>query len=133
VENILTLKQVLPLLIPIVGMLIPIVAIIYGVNAKMRREQLMHETIRQLVEKGQAIPPELLNGGRGLSEADDGPSTRKNTLLGGAVCVATGLGLMVMFFAMNSQSWLWAIGCLPLFVGVAMLVVWRMERKPVVG
>lgn len=128
------LTAVAPLLIPILALSLPIVAIVMGAVAKMRRTELMHETVRQLIAQGREIPPELLR--------DSGPDSLRESAARvyaaggvgrqhyfGAINVAVGLGLMVMFYAMNPGEWLWAIGCLPLFVGLAVLLVWRLEKK----
>ena len=122
-------------LIPIVALFIPIVAIVGVMLSRSRRDQLLHETIRQLSERGQPIPPELLNGT--LHGIDTDPLSglrpvsdhRIALLRGGAVTMAVGLGLIVMFLAMKPDSWLWAIGCVPLFIGVALFLVWRFESR----
>ena len=125
------LSHLAPFLIPIVALLIPIVAIISFYISKSRREQLMHETLRQLSERGQTIPPELLSGSFGaeLKDRQNSNKNRNANLLAGGINVAAGLGLMVMFTAMDRNGWLWAIGCMPLFIGVAMLLVWKYEQK----
>lgn len=123
------LKQLAPFLIPLLALMIPIVAIVGGLVYRSRREELLHETVRQLSERGQSIPPELLDG-KLIDAMKTGKSSSRNSQLrGGAVNIAAGLGLMVMFWAMKPESWLWAIGCIPLFIGVAMLLVWRYESK----
>lgn len=125
------LKHLAPFLIPVLALLIPIVAIIGGFITKARREQLMHETLRQLSERGQPIPPELLSGSFGaeLKNRQDGSWGRNGSLRAGGINIGVGLGLMAMFVAMDPGGWLWAIGCLPLFIGVAMLLVWKYEQK----
>lgn len=127
----LDLRHIVPYLVPIMALLIPIVAIVMGVSAKMRREQLLHETLRQFADKGQPLPPELLAQlGADMGEGTQAPRTRAfNSLLGGAVNLALGLALALMFYAMQPDSWLWAIGCLPGFIGVALLLVWWVELR----
>lgn len=127
----LNMRHVLPFLVPIMALMIPIVAIIMGIQAKMRREQLLHETLRQLADKGQPLPPELLNqlSGDGQASLDAQRRRTNGGLQAGAINVAAGLGLAVMFYLMNPGSWLWAIGCLPGFIGIAMLIVWRVETR----
>jgi len=61
------LQQLGPYLVPILALLIPIVAIVGKHVASIRRDELIHETMRQLSARGQPIPPELLAG---LSHAD---------------------------------------------------------------
>ena len=124
------LKHLAPFLIPIVALMIPIVAIVGGFMTRARREQLLHETVRQLSERGQPIPPELLNEGSGALMPEWSKGRRQRSALNdGLVSIAVGLGLMVMFWAMRPGDWLWAIGCIPLFIGIAKLLVWRFEAK----
>lgn len=128
-----TISDLGPLIIPILGLCIPIVAIVMGVLSRMRRAELMHETVRQLVAQGREIPPQLLDGSLLADRPAGGNSSWQNKsgqLIFGATNVAAGLGVMVMFYAMRPGEWLWAIGCIPLFVGIALLVVWKMESKP---
>jgi|CXWL01.1.fsa_nt_gi hypothetical protein len=125
----LVLKQLFPFLVPIAALMIPIVAIVMTIASKMRRDRLMHETVRQFAEKGLPVPPELFAGRWACERADGEAPGRSNTLRDGAVSVAAGLGLGLMFYMMRPDGWLWAIGSIPLFVGVAMLIVWRIERS----
>jgi hypothetical protein len=116
------LTLIFKLLPAILALMIPIAAIVGGIIVKLRRLQTTHETIRRLGELGQPIPHELL--------AIRDPYSRwspKHQLHVGAVNVGVGLGLMIMFYAIKPGGWMWAIGCVPLFVGIAMLIVWRME------
>jgi hypothetical protein len=127
-----TISNLGPLIIPVLGLCIPIVAIVMGVLARMRRAELMHETVRQLVAQGREIPPQLLDGSLLADRPAGGNSGWQNKsvqLIFGATNAAAGLGLMVMFYAMRPDEWLWAIGCIPLFVGIALLAVWKMESK----
>jgi hypothetical protein len=127
----IVLTYLTPYLIPLLALLIPIVAIVGSLITKSRREQMMHETLRLFAERGQAIPPELLSGSFGaeLKERQNAGINRNAMLYLGGINVGAGLGLVVMFMAMDPRGWLWAIGCLPLFVGVAMLLAWKYEQK----
>jgi hypothetical protein len=49
-----------PILIPVIAMLVPIVWIISWTILKITRLRLLHETVRQLSERGQPIPPEFI-------------------------------------------------------------------------
>lgn len=122
-------KNILPLTIPLVALLIPIVAIVGSYMTRSRREQLLHETVRLLSERGQPIPPELLNSDLCEAPKRNSLGGGRSPLSDGLVGIAIGLGLMVMFWAMRPGDWLWAIGCIPLFVGIAKLLVWRFEAK----
>jgi len=114
-----------PLLIPIIGVCIPIVAIVGGLIYKWNLEAARHETIRRLVEKGQPIPPELLPRG----QRGDAPLARdvRSPLRHGIKLVAVGVGLALMFLVMQPGSWLWSIGMVPLCLGLAYLLIWKLE------
>lgn len=60
-ENMSTLTDLSPILIPLVALLIPIVGIIANTVLKVTRLHLLHETVRNLSANGQPIPPELLS------------------------------------------------------------------------
>lgn len=113
-----------PLLIPIIGVCIPIVAIVGGLIYRWNAEQARHETIRRLVEKGQPIPPELLPRSRRTV-----PLMRdtRSPLHHGIKLVAVGAGLAVMFWVMRPDSWLWSIGLVPLCLGLGYLLIWKLE------
>lgn len=89
-----------------------------------RARELRHETIRQALEKGQALPLELLDGG---------PNKKRDTdLQKGIKLVATGLGLGLFFHFMfqGQQERLWAIGLIVGFIGIGHLVShWVTGRK----
>jgi len=124
-------QLVTPLMIPILALLIPIVAIVAHYMSKAHGERQRHETIRELARAGQPIPPEL------LAEAQDSDWQRakreeanpNRILIPALINIAVGLGLMGMFSAMQPGSWLWSIGFLPLFFGVALVLYWAVERK----
>jgi Domain of unknown function (DUF6249) len=124
-----TLKHLAPFLIPILALLIPIVAIAMSGWGKVRRNRELHETIRQLASRGQAVPPELLNqvGVDGAPEERRSGWNRVATLRGGLINAGVGIGLMIFFYAMRPNGWLWAVGAIPLCLGVAMLVAWKLE------
>lgn len=128
-SDIFVLKHILPFMIPIVALLIPIVAIVAHYVSKASRERAIHETVRQLSAAGQPIPQQLLDGS--AFRTDEPPSASKGSphyhLRAGAVNLAVGLGLAGMFFVMRPSSWLWAIGLIPLCLGVAFLVLWKYE------
>ena len=112
-----------PFLIPIAGMAFALGVIIVGVLEKAQKERLRHETIQRALEKGQQLPPELLEG-KPLRRARD---DRR----GGLIAIAVGIGLFVFFGAMRADGipdglkWL---GLIPGLVGVALLINWALER-----
>jgi len=121
------LRHIFWALIPLVALLIPIVAIVGGLIARARSEKVLHETIRQLSERGQPIPSELLTRRTRGPRPPDERRSRNSPVRSGAVNVGVGLGLMLLFYTMRPDGWLWAIGCIPLFVGIARLLTWKFE------
>ncbi len=119
-----------PLLIPILALFIPIVAIVAHHLGKANSERQRHETIRELARAGQPIPPELLSA---VQEAEAAPKREANNpnriLIPGVINIGIGFGLMGMFAAMMPGQWLWAIGLIPLFLGIGFVVIWAVVRK----
>jgi Domain of unknown function (DUF6249) len=87
------------------------------------RNRMMHRTIRMMAEKGQPIPPALL--------APPTPAVRQRSdMRRGVVLCMVGLGLIVFFGAVNEwEGGSWAIGVIPLVIGLGYLLVWKLEGK----
>lgn len=125
------------LIIPLMGMLIPIVAIVAHYLAKAYGERQRHETLREFARAGQPVPAELLAE---AGERDDNRSSdaRRATrvgrgpdriLLPAVVNVGLGMGAGGMFAVMSPQSWLWGLGLLPLGLGLCLLGLWAYLRR----
>lgn len=116
------------LIIPILGLLIPVVAILAHYVGKAYGERLRHQTIREFARAGHPVPPEL------LADTQDERTQRvtnnpNRILVPGAINVGVGLGLMGMFALMRPGSWLWGIGLVPLCLGLGLVVLWAVVRK----
>jgi hypothetical protein len=112
--------------IPISAVIISVVAILtpfvflavcvgFFLYFKFRRNRMLHETIRQMIDKGVPIPPELL--------APPAAAVRRKVrsdLRNGLVMLAIGLGLAVIHFR---------AGGVLMFVGAAFLIIWYVEKK----
>ena len=83
---------------------------------KHRRNALNHDTIAKLAEKGLPVPPELL-----------APQRTRSSLRGGLVLL--GLGLALSFYAWE-RGMPWSVGLIPGFMGIALLIAWRLEERP---
>lgn len=122
------------LIIPVLGLLIPIVAIVAHHLVKALGERQRHLTIREYVRAGQPVPPELLaeTAPEGAPGRGAAPSPHR-LLLPAVVNAAVGLGLMGMFVVIRPDSWLWSIGLIPLCLGLGLGLVWAvMRRQPAV-
>jgi hypothetical protein len=85
--------------------------------ARVRRNRVLHETIRMMIDKGAPIPPELLQ-----------PQTpKRNDLRSGILLIGTGLGLAIVLAGRGGHVYL--LGFLPIFIGLAFLVTWKLEGK----
>ena len=114
-------------------MAIPIVGIIFStlfgapvliVGAIMffsyLRSRSLHRTVREMVEKGQPVPPTLFA---------PPPAVRaRSDFRRGVVLMMVGIALMIFFGAVNEwEGGAWAIGIIPFLIGAGYLLVWKFE------
>ncbi|MCX7827102.1 MAG: DUF6249 domain-containing protein [Verrucomicrobiae bacterium] len=90
------------------------------ITAQLRRNKMLHETLRAMIEKGAPIPPELLR----LQQM---PRQPYSDLRRGLVSIGVGTGLVVLFLLQAPGYW--PVGLIPLLMGVAFLITWKVERK----
>lgn len=90
--------------------------------ARSRREMLRHETIRLAMERGLEIPTELLLP----------PNAPKSDLRRGLVLTSGGFGLSVMLWKVSDGGG-YAIGFLPMFMGLGYLLFFFLERRGLPG
>ena len=92
-------------------------ALLYGARIHRERQQ----TLRLMVEKGTDIPLDLL-----VRRRSPMADLRRGLLL-----LAGGVGLLafLMFFTAREAPRLWTVGLIPILVGAAFLVLWRLERR----
>ncbi len=96
-----------------------VVAVLY---ARHRARQMRHETIRLALEKGQPLPPELL----------EPPAARASDLARGVKLLALGLGLSLMLFLMEKRAW--PVGLILVALGLGYLVShWLTGRQGAPG
>lgn len=104
------------------GMPILIVALI--LYSGYRRRRLAHETINQFVSSGKEIPPEIMQNLFKDAGAAQAPRTNLHK---GSVNTGIGLGMVVGFSAIDIE-FLAAIGFIFLLVGLAQLLIWKLEK-----
>ncbi len=112
---------------------IPIFIVGLSFIFRYRRRKLMHETLRLLIEKGQPIPPGLLNE-PWQSEAWKGyQPARRNDLRRGLIWAAIGLALLLGDASLGGLPGtgfhVSRIGLIPLFIGVAFIICWMVEGR----
>ena len=109
--------------IVLVGTLAPLVFVIGLVLVvlvyRYRRERQLHETIARLVEKGLPVPKELF-------PIQSAPKWR---LFGALTLIGLGIGLIIFFCTQPTvqENW-WGIGAIPLAIGLAQLLAWKLEQ-----
>ena len=109
------------LLIPLAGMGLGLAGIIIGGIEKMQKRRLRHELMRVAIEKGQPLPPELLDEGPSRRERDD----RRN----GMISIAVGAALYLFLRALVPEQGVKWVALIPAFIGLALLLNWTLERR----
>lgn len=97
-----------------------VIAIFIPLFMRFRKNRMTQETVRLMVEKGASIPPELLIE----------PVAPTSDLRRGIKGLAFGLGLTLFLVAFRDlrEEGLWAVGLIPLFVGLGHLAIWKVEK-----
>jgi len=99
------------------SVLIAIVAVVGLIfYFRNRRNKMLHETLRAMVDKGMPIPPELLN-----QSVSDRTKRPRNDFRTGLILISLGAGVAIF---KNHRA-----GFIVLFVGAAYLVASLLEKK----
>ncbi len=96
-------------IVGVFGMIVTIIAM--GLYAIDRRSKRLHETLRAMIDKGVPIPPEFL-GTKSWRPSND--------LRIGLFWVGLGIGFTIIGGK---------VGFILLFMGLAFLIIWLVERK----
>ncbi len=84
------------------------------------RSRSLHRTVREMVAKGQPVPPALFAPPPAIRARSD--------FRRGVVLVMVGFALMIFFGAVNDwENGAWAIGIIPFLIGIGYLLVWKFE------
>lgn len=112
---------VLPVTIVVV---LPVAIIAILVYSAHRRNKLLHENLRAMIDKGMPVTPELVESMKGKLPGASKPFNRyvRARLLPGLLLTGVGAALMI-----NGHSF-GGPGLIVLFIGVAFLIVWLVER-----
>jgi mannose/fructose/N-acetylgalactosamine-specific phosphotransferase system component IIC len=131
----------LALLIPIIGVFIPIAAIVsvftmiifairFGTQRKEREAFYRAENLRRITEssgEGAKAAIELMKEEEHLKRI----KAREGMKLGGLVCVAVGIALLIFLRVLVHEEPVYLCGLIPAFVGVALLVYVFFMAPPV--
>jgi hypothetical protein len=86
---------------------------------RYRRNKMLHETLRAMIEKGVNIPPELLS----MPPESFGPRPRSDFRTG---LILVGVGVALFFLLPTDTA---RFGLIPVLIGVAFLISWKVEQK----
>lgn len=96
------LPKILDMMVPLFTIIFPFVTIMVCValilTFRHRRQRVLHETIRAMIEKGMAIPPELLSRPGELSKVVNPPvyrNSRERDFRKGLILFFVGFGLFI--------------------------------------
>ncbi|PZR36187.1 DUF6249 domain-containing protein [Caulobacter segnis] len=113
------------IVVPVVGcmMIVAIVVLPFYFKSKERRE--MQATIRTAIEKGQPLPPEVIET---LTKSVKLPPSRLRDIRTGVMWLAVGLGLAAFGVVIGREEGealtpLLAVACMPAFIGVAYIIL----------
>jgi hypothetical protein len=118
------IKQSLAIMIPIIaivmGCSIPIAIVALSLYFRHRKNIVLHETVRTMVEKGVPIPPEMFKN-TGTECTDSGRADRpRNDLRKGLILLGIGIGVVMLAGK---------AGYIILFLGVAFVVASFFEKN----
>jgi len=84
------------------------------------RSRSLHRTVREMVAKGEPVPPALFAPPPAIRARSD--------FRRGVVLMMVGFALMIFFGAVNDwDGGAWAIGIIPFLIGAGYLLVWKFE------
>ena len=99
----------------------PLLIVAIALYSSYKKRRLTHQTINNYMESGKDIPAEIMAG---LQKQSD----PKSNLHKGVVLLGVGLGIFVCFTLIGTME-AGAFGLIPLFIGLAQLLVWKLENK----
>jgi hypothetical protein len=118
------IKQSLAIMIPIIaivmGCSIPIVIVGLHLYFRHRKNIVLHETLRTMVEKGVPIPPEMFKTAGNESTEGDRAKRPRNDLRTGLIMTCMGVGIVLFI---GKPGWI------ILFLGVAFLLIASFDKK----
>ena len=99
----------------------PVMIVSFILYAGYRKRRLVHDVITQYLASGKEVPPDILQNLQG-------PAAAKNSMQKGVFWTFVGLGIISFFLILGEEGGA-AIGCIPLFIGLAQLLIWKLEQR----
>jgi hypothetical protein len=98
----------------------PIMLVAAVLYAGHRKRRLARDMASEFLANGQPVPAEVWQGLAG------GTSSRSN-LHKGMIMLGAGVGIFVCFWLIGSMKAAY-LGLIPLFIGIAQLLIWKLEK-----
>jgi hypothetical protein len=113
------------IVVPVVGCMMIVAIVCLPIYFKSRERREMQATLRVAIEKGQPIPPEVIEA---MTRAVKMPPTRLRDLRTGVIWLAIGIGIgLATYFGdfIHGDGDFDSIGlaCIPAVIGVAFIVL----------
>lgn len=88
------------------------------------KNRSLHRTVREMVAKGQPVPPELF-------APPGSPIKARSDLRRGIILTSVGAGLIFFLAGVNGgfSGGEWAVGIVPLMIGAGYLLVWKLDTQ----
>jgi hypothetical protein len=102
------------------GFVLAIVGGAFYVGYRETKER--QETIRLAIEKGVAIPPELVESARGEGNPD-------KDVRSGIRLIFVGIGVGVLLWFVSPFRNVWAVGAMIAIFGIGHIVAWALTRR----
>jgi Flp pilus assembly protein TadB len=110
------------IVVPVAFFLFVLAVVAVPLYLGFRKERQRQETLRAIIDKGGAIPPELLAPAERREDAS-GKDRRR-----GIILIAAGLGIAGFFVVIGVWEGI-GIALIPMFIGGGYLVVWGLDRR----
>lgn len=110
-----TLAMLIPIIAIVMGCSVPIITIALVFYFRHRKNMMIHETVRAMVEKGVPIPPEM------FKTTEDTYKRPRNDMRTGLILIGIGSGLVFL----NTRG----AGYIVLFLGAAFLIASFFDKK----
>ncbi|MEM9404193.1 MAG: DUF6249 domain-containing protein [Pseudomonadota bacterium] len=118
-------ENVIAVMIPIVSVIIIGLVVIAYFHYRAKNRSQLQTTIQQAIEKGNELTPELIDR---LAGPKPGPDRDLRRAL---VWLALGVGFILFGAIIQDEDafrGMSAIGMFPLLIGVAYMVMWKLNR-----
>ena len=113
------------IVVPVVGCMMIVAIVVLPFYFKSRERREMQRTLRVAIEKGQPVPPEVIEA---MTRSVKTPPTRLRDLRTGVIWLAIGIGIAGAtyfgdFLHGDGDFEGFGIACIPAVIGVAFIVL----------